>query len=164
MPTALSYSCQSIYLIHYNLFLEFKSLEIEFKLLWPDASHYKRNGLEAKPYLCIPLSRIQIRTAWLILSQEGSRTVFLIFLLNSGVGTRVRGDPLVQPWLPAHTHYGLVLMVCSQGLIERWQNRTCIALKKALIVLLSGTGCSLKYIPTLKKLSFSFFVCGLVFF
>lgn len=57
---------------------------------------------------------------------------------NSEVGTRVCGEPIVQPWILAHAHHGLVLMVCFWGLTERWQHRVCIALKKALMVLLSG--------------------------
>lgn len=77
---------------------------------------------------------------------------------NREVGTRVCGEPAVQPWVRAQAQHGLVLTVCSPGLVERWQHRVCIALKKALTDLLSGVGGFMEYFLTLKKLTLSFFL------
>lgn len=81
---------------------------------------------------------------------------------NSEVGTRVCGEPIVQPWILAHAHHGLVLMVCFWGLTERWQHRVCIALRKALMVLLSGVigggGGGYGICPDPEKVDFFFFL------
>lgn len=111
----------------------------------------KQMVLKQNLTLVIWHSRTWIRTAWLISAQEGFRIVCLIFLSIQ----QWSGDQS-QPHNPAHAHHGLILRVCSHGLIERWQHRVYIALRKAPVVLLSGAGGLMEYFLTLKKLTFSF--------